>query len=199
MNYDQLTPLTNAPNTYNPSTACTMHTSFFILKVFFLWEFRKVPYALSQTVIKDHHWLWKGKNFCYAPARLNIQRSNKTRFPLNHIFIFSARVKLLIARPPHLVGSKSSRRVFLFNAHRKPTKPLAHELWINKFFGRIYSRCFFSQRPRKMFCRAIVDLSNVIVSRILNCLVSCGYAYSSSNYATDPDWEDSRRSFVSSD
>lgn len=114
-----------------------MHTSFFIFKSFFLWEFGKVLwfYALSQTVIKHHHWLWKGRNFCYAPARLNIQRSNKTRFPLNHIFIFSARVKLLIARPPHLFGSKSSRRVFLFNAHRKP-KPLAHELWINKFFWK---------------------------------------------------------------
>lgn len=114
---------------------CTQASSF--LKVFFLWEFCKNRWfnALSQTVIKHHHWLWKGRNFCYAPARLNIQRSNKTRFPLNHIFIFSARVKLLIARPPHLFGSKSSRRVFLFNAHRKP-KPLAHELWINKFFWK---------------------------------------------------------------
>lgn len=46
INYDQLTPLTNAPSTNNPSKACKMHTSFFILRIFligFLWESLKVP------------------------------------------------------------------------------------------------------------------------------------------------------------
>lgn len=65
MNYDQLTPLTSAPNTYSPSTACTMHTSFFIFKSFFYENFVKLVdcmlcHKLSSNTIIDFE---KGETF----------------------------------------------------------------------------------------------------------------------------------------